>query len=67
MPEYKIDLDEDLIRLLTELARKRKVSATDIIRQALSTEKLISDNVETANGDELLIRKGDSFRKIVFE
>jgi predicted transcriptional regulator len=67
MAEYKIDLDEDLVRMLTELSKKRKLSATEIIKQAVSTEKLISDNVELDKGDELLIKKGDKFKKIVFE
>ncbi len=67
MAEYKIDLDEDLVKMLTELSKKRNLSATEIIKQAVSTEKLISDNVELDKGDELLIKKGDKFKKIVFE
>ena len=63
MAEYKIDLDEDLMKMLTELSAKRKLSATEIIKQAVSTEKLISDNVELDKGDELLIKKGDKSRR----
>lgn len=62
--EYKVDLsDEDLARL-ADLAKRRGVSANTVIQQALATEKLIADNVEPT--DELLIKKGDSFKKITF-
>jgi len=36
-----------------------------VLQQAITTEKLIADNVE--EGDDLLIKKGDRFKKVVFD
>lgn len=65
MPEYRINLSEEDFAKIAELAKKRGVSANTIVQQAISTEKLIADNVEKE--DDLLIKKGDKFRKIVFK
>lgn len=64
MAEYKVDLTDEQIKMLQDLAAKRGVDANTIIQQAITTEKLISDNVDPA--DDLLIRKGDKFKKVVF-
>lgn len=64
MAQYKIELTDELIQALQELAKRRGLDANTIIQQAITTEKLIADNV--GKGDDLLIKKGDKFEKIVF-
>jgi predicted transcriptional regulator len=66
MPQYTVELDEQHIKALQELATRRGMDANTIIQQAIVTEKLIADNV--GKDDDLLIKKGDnSFQKIVFD
>lgn len=65
MAQYKVELSEEVIKALQELARRRGLDANTIIQQAITTEKLIADNV--GKDDDLLIKKGDSFKKIVFD
>jgi hypothetical protein len=65
MPEYKVDLTDDQVRALQELAQRRGLKMNEVLQQAISTEKLIADNVE--EGDDLLIKKGDRFKKVVFD
>lgn len=65
MAEYRVDLTEEQVKMLQELAAKRGVNANTIIQQAISTEKLIADNVE--QGDDLLIKKGDKLKRVVLK
>jgi predicted transcriptional regulator len=65
MPAFKVELTDEQIRMLQELAARRGVDANTVIQQAISTEKLIADNV--GEQDDLLIRKGDRMDKVVFE
>ena len=65
MAEYKVDLTDEQIKMLQELAAKRGVNANTIIQQAISTEKLIADNVD--QGDDLLIKKGDKLKRVVLK
>jgi len=65
MAEYKVDLTDEQIKMLQELAARRGVNANTIIQQAISTEKLIADNVE--QGDDLLIKKGDKLKRVVLK
>ncbi len=65
MPEYKVDLTEEQVKALQELAQRRGLKMSEVLQQAISTEKLIADNVE--EGDDLLIKKGDRFKKVVFD
>jgi predicted S18 family serine protease len=65
MPEYKVDLTDEQVQALQELARRRGLKMNEVLQQAISTEKLIADNVE--EGDDLLIKKGDRFKKVVFD
>jgi hypothetical protein len=65
MAEFTVQLGEDDLNKLAELAKARGVDANTVLQQAISTEKLIADNVQ--EGDDLLIKKKDnSFSKIVF-
>jgi hypothetical protein len=65
MPEYKVDLTDEQVKALQDLARRRGLKMNEVLQQAISTEKLIADNVE--DGDDLLIKKGDRFKKVVFD
>jgi hypothetical protein len=65
MAEYKVDLNDEQLQMLHDLARRRGVDANTILQQAISTEKLIADHV--GDEDELLIKKGDRFEKVVFD
>ena len=49
---------------LKELAQKRGLNANTVLQQAIATEKLISENV--GPNDELLIKKGERFSKVLF-
>ncbi|MGZ8287134.1 MAG: hypothetical protein ACXW27_01680 [Allosphingosinicella sp.] len=65
MAEYKVDLSDEVVRALRELAARRGLKMNEVLQQAISTEKLIADNVD--EGDDLLIKKGDKFKKVVFD
>jgi predicted transcriptional regulator len=65
MPEYKVDLSDEVVKALRELAARRGLKMNEVLQQAISTEKLIADNVD--EGDDLLIKKGDKFKKVVFD
>jgi predicted transcriptional regulator len=65
MAEYKVDLTDEQVRMLQELAAKRGVSANTVLQQAINTEKVIADNVD--QGDDLLIKKGDRLKKVVLK
>lgn len=65
MPEYKVDLTDEQVKTLQELARRRGLKLSEVLQQAITTEKLIADNVD--EGDDLLIKKGDRYKKVVFD
>jgi hypothetical protein len=65
MAEYKVDLTDEQVKALQELAARRGLKMNEVLQQAISTEKLIADNV--GEGDDLLIKKGDRFKKVVFD
>ena len=65
MAEYRVDLTDEQVKMLQELAARRGVNANTVIQQAISTEKLIADNVE--QGDDLLIKKGDKLKRVVLK
>jgi uncharacterized protein YpuA (DUF1002 family) len=65
MPEVQAQISEEDLKTLLELAEKRGVDANTVLQQAISTEKLISDNV--GPNDDLLIKRSDnSVSKIEF-
>jgi hypothetical protein len=63
--KYEVELSPENIEALKSLATRRGMDANTIIQQAIATEKLIADNV--GENDDLLIKKGDKFQKIVFD
>jgi hypothetical protein len=61
---YTVELNSDDLLKLSELAGRRGIDANTVLKQAIATEKLISDNVN--KGDKLLIRKADdSYKEII--
>ncbi len=65
MAAVTVQLSDDDLQKLAELAKQRGVDANTVHQQAISTEKLIADNVQ--DGDDLLIKKKDnSYSRIVF-
>ncbi len=65
MAEYKIELSDEDFQKINALAKARGVNANTIISQAISTEKVIADNVDAQ--DDLLIKKGNTFKKIILD
>jgi predicted transcriptional regulator len=65
MAAVTVQLSDDDLQKLAELAKQRGVDANTVLQQAISTEKLIADNVQ--DGDDPLIKKKDnSYSRIVF-
>lgn len=65
MAEYKIEISDEDFQKINQLAKARGVTANTVISQAIATEKLIADHVDTK--DDLLIRKGDTLNKIILK
>ncbi|HEX8573344.1 MAG TPA: hypothetical protein VF759_11400 [Allosphingosinicella sp.] len=65
MPKVTVDLSEEDIKSVLAQAKARGVSANTIIQEAVTTQKVISENV--GEKDDLLIKKGDRFQKVVFK
>lgn len=65
MPQVQANLTDADLRDLVEIAKRRGVDANTALQQAISTEKLILDNVQ--DGDDLLIKKpNNTVSKVVF-
>lgn len=65
MPQVTANLTDEQYNSLVEIARQRGLDANTVLQQAISTEKLISDNVSPA--DDLLIKRPDNtVTKVVF-
>lgn len=65
MPDIQAELTDENLKTLLQLAKERGVDANTVLQQAISTEKLIADNVKP--GDDLLIKRRDnSMAKITF-
>ncbi len=63
--QIQAQVTPDQFQALKDLADRRGVDANTVLQQAITTAKLIDDNV--APGDDLLIRKKDNtFSKILF-
>lgn len=64
MAQYTIELSDADLEKLTALAKQRNITASEVISQAIGTEKLIADNV--GEDDDLLIKQGSNFKKFTF-
>lgn len=62
--KIEAELSRENFEALKELAQKRGLDANTVLQQAISTEKLIADNVGPK--DELLIKSGNQFSKVLF-
>ena len=61
-----VALNQQDLKSLSELAGRRGLDATQVLQQAIATEKLLSDNIDI--GDKLLIKKqDDSFKEVVLK
>ena len=58
MPQVTADLTDEQYQALLDIASKRGVDANTALQQAISTEKLIADNVNPS--DDLLIKRSDN-------
>ncbi len=63
---YTVELSPDDLKSLSILAGRRGSDANAVLKQAIATEKLLSDNIQL--GDKLLIKKADdSFKEVVLK
>lgn len=63
---YTVQLSPAELDSLSVLAGRRGLDANTVLKQAIATEKLLSDNIQL--GDKLLIRKADdSFKEVVLK
>ena len=54
----------DVADAIDELAKRRGLTITDVIRRAVSTYKFIDD--ETANGGKILVERNGAVREVQF-
>jgi predicted transcriptional regulator len=61
-----VNLSPEVAQVLREMADKRGITVTEALRQAISTEKFISESIE--KGEKILIEgpKGKSVRQLIF-
>lgn len=62
-----VNLPEEIVEAVRYLAAKRGVSRTEVLRQAISTEKFLDDSV--SKGDSVVLENEESKerRLIVFQ
>ena len=65
MAKVTVELSEEELKSILAQAKARGVSPNTIIQEAVSTQKVISENVGA--DDEVLIKKGDRYQKVVFK
>lgn len=64
MIKLSVNLSSEVVKALRTLAKKRGVTMTEVIRQAIGTEKFLDEVTE--NGGKILIEsKNGSLRQIV--
>ena len=63
--KLSVNLPEDTVSKLREIAEKRGITLTEALRRAISHERFLEDEVE--NGGKVLVEKPDkTVREIVF-
>ncbi len=60
-----VELGEDAVRALVEIADRNGIELAEAIEQAIANEKFIEDEVD--DGAKLLIEKGDELRHLDLE
>ena len=63
--KMSVNLPTAAVKVLKGLAKKRNVTMTDVLRQAIGTEKFI-DEVNEAKGKVLVEDKRGRLRQLVF-
>lgn len=63
--KMSMNLPADAVKVLRALAKKRRLTMTDVLRQAIGTEKFI-DDVNEAEGKVLVEDKRGHVRQLVF-
>lgn len=62
--EREIELPEDTVRALSEIAQRRNLTLEAALRQAIQNENFIEKEID--GGSQLLIRKGDTTRELEY-
>lgn len=63
--KMSVNLSADVVKVLKELAGKRNTTMTEVLRQAIGTEKFI-DEVNKEKGKILVEDKKGRIRQLVF-
>lgn len=63
--KMSVNLPADAVKVLKVLAKKRRLTMTDVLRQAIGTEKFI-DDVNDDEGKILVEDKRGRVRQLVF-
>ena len=64
--QIQAQVTTDQLEALKDLANRRGVDANTVLQQAITTEKLLADNIEP--GEDLLIKKNDNtYSKVIFK
>jgi hypothetical protein len=63
--KMSVNLPADAVKVLKALAKKRRLTMTDVLRQAIGTEKFI-DDVNEDEGKILVEDKRGRVRQLVF-
>lgn len=65
--KISVNLTEDAVEALKDLAAKRGTTVTDVLRRAISTEKYL-DHVQREEGSKVLVEdKKGKIRELVFQ
>ena len=65
--KISVNLTEDAVEALKDLAAKRGTTVTDVLRRAISTEKYL-DHVQREEGAKVLVEdKKGRIRELVFQ
>ncbi len=60
-----VNLPENIVEILKQLAARDGITMTEVIRKAIMTEKLLSD--ELKDGNKILIEdQSKKFRQLIF-
>lgn len=65
MIKLSVNLSEDVVEALRELAKKRNVTMTEVIRDAIGTEKFLED-ARQSNKKILIEDEKGQVRQLVF-
>ncbi len=63
--KMSVNLSSDVVDVLRDLAAKRRTTMTEVLRQAIGTEKFI-DDVKEEDGKVLVEDKKGRLRQLVF-